>query len=149
MRIVCLQTILMKYHALFVIFEKSSKVLKCRLLQIVGGAGPTYRLRSWHSVSVPERIFWDQKIFWKKFADDNKSMKNYPACKEFKQRLISKWLLSDLNLCTMGNFSCFMTSAFFFSKLILLKNYFRSTICIQMFCLSWSGSKSFAMIISR
>ena len=36
MRIVCQQTILMKYHALFVIFEKSSKI--CRLLQIVGGA---------------------------------------------------------------------------------------------------------------
>ena len=38
MRIVCQQTILMKYHALFVIFEKSSKILNCRLLQIIGGA---------------------------------------------------------------------------------------------------------------
>ena len=28
----------MKYHALFVIFEKSSKTLNCRLLQIIGGA---------------------------------------------------------------------------------------------------------------
>ena len=37
MRIVCKQTILMKYHALFVSFEKSSKILKCPLLQIVGG----------------------------------------------------------------------------------------------------------------
>ena len=38
MRIVCQQTILMKYHALFVIFEKSGKLLNCRLLQIIGGA---------------------------------------------------------------------------------------------------------------
>ena len=36
MRIVCQQTILMKYHALFVIFEEASKFL--RLLQIIGGA---------------------------------------------------------------------------------------------------------------
>ena len=28
----------MKYHALFAIFEKSSKTLNCRLLQIIGGA---------------------------------------------------------------------------------------------------------------
>ena len=38
MRIVCWQTILMKYHALCFIFEKSSKIWNCRLLQIVGGA---------------------------------------------------------------------------------------------------------------
>ena len=38
MRIVCQQTILMKY-ALFVIFEKKSgKIWNCRLLQIIGGA---------------------------------------------------------------------------------------------------------------
>ena len=28
----------MKYHALFVIFEKSGKILNCRLLQNIGGA---------------------------------------------------------------------------------------------------------------
>ena len=28
----------MKYHALFVIFKKSSKILNCRLLQLIGGA---------------------------------------------------------------------------------------------------------------
>ena len=28
----------MKYHALFVIFEKAAKFLNCRLLQIIGGA---------------------------------------------------------------------------------------------------------------
>ena len=28
----------MKYHALFVIFEKSGKILNCRPLQIIGGA---------------------------------------------------------------------------------------------------------------
>ena len=38
MRIVCQQTILMKYHALFVIFEKAAKICNCRLLQIIGGA---------------------------------------------------------------------------------------------------------------
>ena len=37
MRIVCQQTILMKY-ALFVIFEKSIKIWNCRLLQVIGGA---------------------------------------------------------------------------------------------------------------
>ena len=37
MRIVCQQTILMKYHALFDIFEKSGKILNCCLLQIIGG----------------------------------------------------------------------------------------------------------------
>ena len=38
MRIICWQTILMKYQALFVIFEKSGKIWNYRLLQIVGGA---------------------------------------------------------------------------------------------------------------
>ena len=38
MRIVCQQTSLMKYHAVFVIFEKAAKFLNCRLLQIIGGA---------------------------------------------------------------------------------------------------------------
>ena len=38
MRIVCQQTILMKYHALFVIFEKRGKFWNCHLLQIFGGA---------------------------------------------------------------------------------------------------------------
>ena len=38
MRIVCQQTIFMKYHALFVIFEKAAKFFGCRLLQIIGGA---------------------------------------------------------------------------------------------------------------
>ena len=37
MRIVFQQTILMKYHALFVIFEKTAKFEIC-LLQIIGGA---------------------------------------------------------------------------------------------------------------
>ena len=37
MRIVCQQTILIKYHALFVIFEKSNTILNCRLLQVIGG----------------------------------------------------------------------------------------------------------------
>ena len=28
----------MKYHALFVVFEKAAKFANCRLLQIIGGA---------------------------------------------------------------------------------------------------------------
>ena len=43
MRIVCQQTILMKYHALFVSFEKkNSKIWNCRLLQIIDGALGVY-----------------------------------------------------------------------------------------------------------
>ena len=38
MSIVCQQTILVKYHALFVIFEKSSKIFNYCLLQIIGGS---------------------------------------------------------------------------------------------------------------
>ena len=38
MRIVSQQTILMKYHALFAIFWKSSNILNCRLLQVIGDA---------------------------------------------------------------------------------------------------------------
>ena len=39
MRIVCQQTILVKYHALFFSFEeKNGQIWKCRLLQIIGGA---------------------------------------------------------------------------------------------------------------
>ena len=37
MRIICQQTIPMKYHALFVIFKKKGKIFNCRLLQIIGG----------------------------------------------------------------------------------------------------------------
>ena len=43
MRIVCQQTIINKYHALFVIIEKSGKIFNCRLLQIIGGALETHR----------------------------------------------------------------------------------------------------------
>ena len=38
MRIVCQQTNLMKYHDLYVVFEKSNTIRNCRLLQMVGGA---------------------------------------------------------------------------------------------------------------
>ena len=38
MRILCQQTIVMKYHALFVNFDKSSNICNFRLLQIIGGA---------------------------------------------------------------------------------------------------------------
>ena len=45
MRIVCKQTILMQYHALFVILEKSGKIFNCRLLKIIGGA---LRVNDWY-----------------------------------------------------------------------------------------------------
>ena len=45
MQMVCQQMILMKYYALFVVFEKVAKfaivvckICNCRLLQIMGGA---------------------------------------------------------------------------------------------------------------
>ena len=38
MKIICQQTILTKYHALFVIFEKVACFENCHLLQIIGGA---------------------------------------------------------------------------------------------------------------
>ena len=37
-RIICQQTILVKNHALFVIFEKAAEIWNCSLLQIIGGA---------------------------------------------------------------------------------------------------------------
>ena len=59
MKIVCWQTILMKYHALFVIFEKSGKILNCHLLQIRGGALRVKRWIQtvWHSDDYREIIF--------------------------------------------------------------------------------------------
>ena len=51
MRIVCWQTILMKYHALFVNFEKSGKILNCRLLQSIGGA---LRVKYLHYEILPQ-----------------------------------------------------------------------------------------------
>ena len=41
------------------------------------------RLNTGHSDSVPE-IFFLKKLILKLSADDNKSMQNYPACKEVK-----------------------------------------------------------------
>ena len=38
MRIVCQQTILVKYHVLIVILEKNTTIWNCRLLQILRGA---------------------------------------------------------------------------------------------------------------
>ena len=41
-----------------------------------------------HSCNVPERIFFEKVIFEEKSADDNKSVKNYPSCKEFTDIMI-------------------------------------------------------------
>ena len=59
MRIVCQQTTLMKYHAIFVI-EKKSKIWNCRLLQIIGGAlrvktieAKIYLFNDWSKEKMP------------------------------------------------------------------------------------------------
>ena len=54
MRIVCQQTILMKYRVLFVSLEKSSKIWNCRLLQIIGHAEPGY-IRFVYSVNLADQ----------------------------------------------------------------------------------------------
>ena len=72
----------------------------------------------WHSDSVPEK-----KWFWKKSADDNKSMKHYPTCKELMsqstamaklRRSVNITILSlnrpewqHLTICMLGYFACF------------------------------------------
>ena len=43
----------------------------------------------WHSDSVPQWIFW-KSWSWKKSADDNKSMKSYPTCKELTMAPLMK-----------------------------------------------------------
>ena len=57
MRIVCQRTILMNYHALFVIFEKAAKFENCCLLQIVGGALRVKRYSGCHIVQR-SRTVW-------------------------------------------------------------------------------------------
>ena len=52
-RIVCQQTIIMKYHALFVIFEKATKFENCRLLQIIGGALRVKEKKVNHKKEIP------------------------------------------------------------------------------------------------
>ena len=52
----------------------------------------------WHFDSNPERIFWKSQ-FWKKSADDKKSMKNYPACNELN---IHADLSSETRAITFG-----------------------------------------------
>ena len=62
-----------------------------------------------HSDSVPERIF-SERSFWKKSADDNKSMKNYLACKDLTswehsfQLDLSKVWWSEINSSPERNF---------------------------------------------
>ena len=53
--------------------------------------GPDLDPNRFDTDSVPERIFWKSK-FWKKSADDNKSMKNYPACILIQDSPIHKFL---------------------------------------------------------
>ena len=65
------QYILLKFLASF--------AFCCLLITIV--ISPDLDPNRLQSDSVPERIFV-KKLILKKSADDNKSMKNYPACKE-------------------------------------------------------------------
>ena len=116
----------------------------------------------WHSDSVPHRILSKSK-FWKKSADDNKSMNNYLACKELRiqQRFLRFgrcWSKSSFDanvtsvtLCMVGNIS------FFCCRLLTLKKIFQEhyqsvkqfrSRCRPTFCRSWNGSKLFAKFIS-
>ena len=55
--------------------------------------------------------------FEKKSADDNKSVKNYPACKELKGissgKPHYKWVDEESSFvyCMLGNFACFFLSS--------------------------------------
>ena len=54
-------------------------------LQNIGPDLNTFSI--WHSESVPERLIW-KNLFEKKSADDNKSMKLFPAYKETKGKTL-------------------------------------------------------------
>ena len=58
MRIVCQQTILLKYRSLLVIFEKAAKFRNSRLLQIIDGALWVNCVRRflWYSVYAGEAL---------------------------------------------------------------------------------------------
>ena len=63
-------------------------------------------------------------ILKKKSADDIKSMKNYPACKDLVMKM-NHW--TGTTLCRLGNFSCFLSSADFF-KIIFFEKLFQEYI---------------------
>ena len=52
-------------------------------------------LTVWHSIFVPGRYFF-LKIILKKSADDNKSTKNYPACKELAYECVPEYVVDRL-----------------------------------------------------
>ena len=57
----------------------------------------------WHYDSIPKQIF-KKANFEKKSADDNKSMKNYPACKDFSLEPAEKVATvagNQTNLCNI------------------------------------------------
>ena len=73
MRIVCKQTILMKYHALFVSFEN------CRLLQIIGGTLWVKMVQVGYSR-------------WRKLGTDDGASGKLEGCK-YKDGLCISWRL--------------------------------------------------------
>ena len=66
----------------------------CGLLMNLGKQN---RSKLFDTYSVPERIFENVNFEIKKSADDTKSMKNYPACKELNLRYSLRLMASNLN----------------------------------------------------
>ena len=59
LRIVCQQTIFMKYYALFVIFENAANFLYCRLLQIICGL---LRVKLTLTVCILAEMYWHEYV---------------------------------------------------------------------------------------
>ena len=61
MRIVCKQTNLMKYHPLFVSFEKAAIFENCRLLCIIGGI---LRVKGWSCITDSmQELYQDVHVY--------------------------------------------------------------------------------------
>ena len=64
MRIVCQQTILMKYHALFVIFEKEAKIEIVVCCKLYGMSLPPGVLDVWKDVVILHICDWGEWLVY-------------------------------------------------------------------------------------
>ena len=78
MRIVCEQTILMKYHVLYVIFWKNGKIWNCLCCKLIGGA---LRVKTAHSIYIVAL----QMHYW--HDNRNKSRLLFSSAEMFKKPL--------------------------------------------------------------
>ena len=76
MRIVCQHTILVEYHALFVIFEKRGKILNCRLLQIKVAL---YGLNIVPDTKTDSRVCFEVEKIWFFFTTKHKAACGFPG----------------------------------------------------------------------